>query len=345
MTQKNFKLGFATLVAATLVACGGGGGGAAPATTGTVVGQAPITTPVISTASNILTSAPAPGYAAGSEELVAFTLLNAERSFCGFGVLAQNTKLDTAAKAHADWQLLNHYFGHYEVVGTPGFTGVFPADRLVAAAYGATGTFVEDDDIATRIGLSNKTGFGKEGLRGLLNAPYHAKSLLTGNREIGVSVRSSTDVASTFGPRVILQLDMASNNSDGSQSIDGSAVATYPCEGSTEIERSLADESPNSVPGRDLAANPLGSSIQVMLRDGNTLTITSASMIKIATGAAVTLRTPVTSANDPHSSFKSHQGYIAADAPLEASTKYQVTINGTNNGTAFSRTFSFMTGS
>lgn len=349
MTMKNFKPCLGLLVVVALVACGGGGGGGTT-TTGTATVQGPVTPPVVSTLSNIVTSVPTPSYAVGSEELAAMTLLNAERSFCGFGVLAQSTKLDTAAKAHADWQLLNNFSGHQETPGTSGFTGATAEARVVAAAYGVSGSFAVNDDIVSVFGRSIKTGYGREGIRDLLNAPYHAKSLLTGNREIGVSVRSSADVGSTFGPRLILQLDMARKTADGPQSIDGSGVATYPCEGSTEIVRSLTGESPNPVPGRDLSANPLGSSIQVMLRDGNTLTITSAMMIKVATGAAVTLRPPVTSANDPYAPcesgcFKSHQGYIAADAPLETSTKYQVTITGTNNGTAFSRTFSFTTGS
>jgi hypothetical protein len=87
----------------------------------------------------------------------------------------------------------------------------------------------------------------------------------------------------------------------------------------------------------------LGGSVFVQLRYGNTLAITSATMTQVSNGATVILRTPVTSANSGNA-FLSHQGYVAADAPLLANTAYQVTINGSNNGTAFSRTFTFTTG-
>lgn len=112
----------------------------------------------------------------------------------------------------------------------------------------------------------------------------------------------------------------------------------------------LDNETPNPVLGRDLATNPLGSSVYIAVHEGQTLAITSASMIKVTTGASVALRPAVTSANDPYAPcasgcYKSHEAYIAADAPLDANAQYQVTVNGTNDGTAFSRTFSFTTGS
>jgi hypothetical protein len=81
---------------------------------------------------------------------------------------------------------------------------------------------------------------------------------------------------------------------------------------------------------------------------GTTLVITSA-LVTGPDGAAVTLRTPITSLNDPNitngvSYFNTNEAFISADAPLVALTSYQVTITGTNNGVAFSRSFSFTTG-
>lgn len=141
--MKNPIYKLSTLVSvALLVACGGGGGGgtASTPTPNPTPTPTPTPTPVVVT-SNIVTSVSTPTYAPVSEELAAFNLLNAERLRCGFGLLAQNPALDTAARGHADWLLINNYTGHYQIAGTTGFTGLTPDDRLVAAGYGTSGSF------------------------------------------------------------------------------------------------------------------------------------------------------------------------------------------------------------
>ncbi|HEY3046279.1 MAG TPA: CAP domain-containing protein [Polaromonas sp.] len=312
--------------------CGGGGGGgvASPATL-----PAAVTTVFPST------------HAAGSEELAAFNLLNAERERCGFGSLAQNAQLDAAARAHADYQIVNSVVSHLEDAGNPnGFTGVFAADRIAAAGYTDAGAL--SDEIAGFLGTSEKAGLGGPALRNLLNAPYHLQGLMSGFRDVGMSVRSSADTG-VGAAAVILQINAAYKRVAGPQLFAGTEVHTYPCEGTSGVNFKLTNEEPNPVPGRDLSTAPLGSSVYVAARDGNVLDVTSASMVQLSTGQFVTLRAPITAANDPHGPcvagcFKSHQAYVVADAPLQANMSYQVTINGTNNGTSFSRTFSFATG-
>ncbi|MDO8778365.1 MAG: CAP domain-containing protein [Burkholderiaceae bacterium] len=331
------------LVVAMLSGCGGGGGGGS-----TTAATTPVPTPVVVT-SNLVSSAPTPTYTAASEELLAFNLLNAERSRCGFGVLAQNTALDTAARGHADWLLINNSTGHFQIAGTTGFTGLTPDARLVAAGYGITGSFQSNAE-AESDAFFPKAGTGVGATRGLLNAPYHMLEMIRGYRDVGVSVRDKSDVAISPNNRFDINMDFAYKNSDGAQVAAAGSVRTYPCDGSTGIVSALRGESPNPVPGRNLSTSPLGSSIGVAVDVGNTLVITSASMIKASTGAAITLRTPVVAANDPNaiagvSYFKNSEGFVSADAPLEASTQYQVTINGTSSGVVFSRTFMFTTGS
>ena len=171
---------------------------------------------------------------------------------------------------------------------------------------------------------------------------------MSGFRDVGVSVRSGLDTG-TGSAKVILQIDAAFKKTVGPQLLAATAVHTYPCEGTSGVNSKLSNEEPNPVPGRDLSTTPLGSSVYVSVRVGNVLTISSASMIQIGTGQSVTLRPPITAANDPYGPcaagcFKPHQAYVVADAPLQASTPYQVSINGTNNGTPFARTFTFTTG-
>ena len=330
---------------ALLSACGGGGGGGATDTNGavTVVNGTTMPTPVVVVMPTLATST----YAAGSEEQSAFNLLNFERDHCGFGLWSQNTQLDAAAKSHADYQILNSVVSHTETIATPGFTGRLPLDRIVAKGYTGTGGLT--DEIVAYTGIADKTGLSANGIRGLLNAPYHLRGLMGTYRDVGLSVRNSTDLG-TSTPSVYLQVDAAYKATAGPIVAGSADINTYPCQGSTGINNKLSNESPNPVPGRDLATNPLGSVVYVAVKEGNTLTISGASMTQVSNGQAVTLRAPVTSANDPYRGcsegcFKANQAYVAADAPLQTNTAYQVFISGSNNTTTFSRSFTFTTGS
>jgi len=342
-----------------LAGCGGGGGGSSSAASATnytatcadsttqtstvsnadALGKCPVPVSTIVNAALPVVST----YAANSltEELAAFNLLNSERSRCGFGTLTQNVALDAAAKAHADWQNLNNVFSHLETTGTPGFTGIGLSDRIAAAGgYGQIGD--STDEFVSASFVFSKIGLGVASTRGLLNAPYHMRGILAGYKDVGISMRMSSDVGATFNTAVA-QFDLAYTIFAGQGLQASTDILTYPCEGTSGTNRQLRNETPNPVPGRDLAVNPLGGSVFIQLRFGNILSITNASMIQVSNGTVVTLLTPVTSANSGNA-FLSHQGYVAADAPLLANTDYQVTINGTNNGTPFSRTFTFTTG-
>lgn len=335
----------APIALASLTACGGGGGGTTAATVTAPVAPVVVPVPVDST---IVVTAPATTYPAASEELQALTLLNGERSRCGFGVLAQNVQVDNAARAHADYQIRNNLSSHLEdkAAYPLGFTGVYPEDRVAFQGY--TGAGVTADEYVRAGGISTKTGRGVADTRALLSAPYHMSALLSGFRDVGVAVRSDADTGAA-SPAVITQFNLTSKTADGMQLLSGTEVNTYPCEGSSGVNRQLRNESPNPVAGRNLAVSPLGSSVYIQVRDGQTLVISNATMTKVSTGVAVTVRPAVGGANDPYAPcasgcYKSHQAYIAADGPLDANTAYRVTVDGTNNGAAFNKAFNFVTG-
>ena len=345
--MKNTKLNFLALAfAATLTACGGGGGGGGE-------GAAPLPVPIVVAAPTppttvpIVTSVPTPTYAVGSEEKAAFDLLNAERAHCGFGLLAQNAALDTAARGHADWLLINGYTGHYQVIGTPGFTGVTPYERAVFAGYETAGDFAYGEVESDQNG--SKLGAGARESRSLLNAPYHLMFMLRGHRGLGVSVRDKTDVASALHSGHAVNIGMGFGKTESMQAPAPGSLRTYPCNGSVGIDREMRGENPNPVPGRNLRALPLGSSIGVVVDVGHTITISAATMTNVGSGANVVVRPAVTAANDPNpvngtSYFTSNEAFISADAPLDPLTTYQVTISGADNGVAFTRTFQFTTG-
>lgn len=338
------RLALLTL-AALLSACGGGSdGNTAP--------PAQAATPASPNPSLVITPGAPPTYVPDSEELAAYTLLNAERGRCGFGLLAANAPLDAAARAHADYLIINSLNSHLENVSQfpEGFTGADPAARVRAQGYADLGGVTDEFAFFTssRPPLS-KRGIGVLGIRGLLNAPYHLNGLMTGYRDVGIAVRSNEDT-SKGQEGVFVQINAAYTASAGPQLLGSSDVQTYPCEGTSGVNRQLTNETPNPVPGRDLRTAPLGSTVYIAVRQGNRLTITSAAMTRAATGEAVALRPPVTSANDPYGPcltgcFGPHQAYVVSDAPLLADTAYIVMVGGTNNGTAFSRSFTFSTGS
>ncbi|MBT8448693.1 MAG: hypothetical protein KJO69_03335 [Gammaproteobacteria bacterium] len=64
------------------------------------------------------------------------TYLNSLRSAAGMTTLSSNANLGTAALNHSTYNQINNFIGHYESLDFPtGFTGVTPADRVVAAGY------------------------------------------------------------------------------------------------------------------------------------------------------------------------------------------------------------------
>ncbi|NDP62361.1 hypothetical protein [Polaromonas sp.] len=349
-TPAGFKAAALVLaVLALLSACGGGSDGdgvlpmATPVQTATPASPNPslVTTPTAPTT-----------YAPGSEELAAYQLLNAERGLCGFGLLTASAPLDAAARAHADYLIVNSLNSHLEDASRfpEGFTGTNPAARVRAQGYADLGGVTDEFAFFTSGNAAlPKRGIGVMGIRGLLNAPCHLNGLMSGYRDVGVAVRSRDDTGKGQ-PGVFVQVNAAYTISAGPQRLGSSDVQTYPCEGTGGVNPQLTNETPNPVPGRDLRTAPLGSTVYIAVREGNRLAITRAAMTRAATGEAVVLRTPVTSANDPYGPcltgcFGPHQAYVVPDAPLLPDTAYTVMLGGTNNGTAFSRSFSFSTGS
>ncbi|MCR6481022.1 CAP domain-containing protein [Variovorax sp. ZS18.2.2] len=340
----------ATMCAIAVTACGGGGGGGGaggmpvlplpvtPVATPTPTPDTPSSTP-----STIVASVPAATYSAGSEEDAAFKLLNAERARCGFGKLAQNGGLDAAAKGHADWLINNNYVGHNQVAGTPGFTGVTPADRAAAAGYKAA-SVTEEQTLMS--GSASLAGRGVFSVRSLLSAPYHLLGMAGGYRDVGISIRGSDDLGTTAtqGARTVEQFELGFTEIAGAQEPSGDQVLTYPCAGTSGTFFELVNETPSPVPGRDLMASPLGHPILVAVRSGSALAVTSASLVTASGNTPVTLRATVTKANDVNARLAGHQALLIPDAALTPNTEYTVKITGKNGAQEFSKTFNFTTG-
>ncbi|BDT60186.1 hypothetical protein MasN3_36800 [Massilia varians] len=107
--MKYRAIGLAASFAVVLSACGGGGGERGSPSPPVSTNPTPpvVTSPPATPEQDLQTSVPIPTYAANSEELAFFNAYNEFRSQAGLGKLAQNTKLDLAAKNHLNYQAQN----------------------------------------------------------------------------------------------------------------------------------------------------------------------------------------------------------------------------------------------
>jgi uncharacterized protein YkwD len=319
--MKHTKQTLTLLSVAILAGCGGGGGSGSGGSTGGT--------------STIVTSVPAATYAAGSQEKAAYDYLNAERAKCGFGLLAQNSMLDIAATAHANYLVANNTLGHNETNGAVGFTGASISDRVVATGYTqGTGTWFAGED------YSQNAGSGLEATKYLLAAPYHLASLVDGFFDVGMGYKasmSSQTVMNVFN----FVLGVPKNKGAKQVPITGT-ILTYPCQDVSGIKPSFANELQNWT-GGPVGAGAGGTPTVVVAPNGETIAINSASYSPLSGGGAVTVSV-LAANNDPNHLISTSSALIIPPASLAANTTYRVQLTGTAAGVAFTKDFNFMTG-
>jgi uncharacterized protein YkwD len=360
--------GLGLLLSALLAACGGGGssdknGGGIPQTFSATCADGSTRTsstsqadaqsrcaPVDSSnsgaggfASVLKTAPPDPGYV--DAQKVVYDIFNKARGDCGFGYMTRNAKIDQAATAHANYGVVNNVFGHYEVAGKPGFTGVDPWARMTAAGYAnyAPGSS-EVGAVSPVVALGDEFRAVAIAAKELLSAPYHMAAVLGnyGHSNIGVGVQFAPPVQNQTSAQVWAVLGTPLGSLQ--QSLASGDVRTYPCEGTTGTAYQLLGEDPNPVPGRYLSTNPIGQPIFVMAARGHTLTIVNVSLTG-PDGIPLAVLPTLNSALDKTGRFiEPHYAIIMPDKPMLPLTKYKVVINGKDNNTPFTRQFSFTTG-
>ncbi len=311
-----------TLVSAALLAGCGGGGGTTATSAGTGSSGSGSSGGGTST---IVTSVPAATYTAGSQEKAAYDYLNAERAKCGFGLLAQNAKLDVAAAAHANYIVTNNTYGHSETAGTPGFTGTTPAARATAAGY--AGWYVGE------VAGAGNVGDGLTAMKSIFAAPYHLNALIQGVWDVGVSYKGT----GTAGA-LVLDLGVPSSISKAQVPVAGT-VLTYPCAGSAVADKYFVEY--ENWTGGTAGAGFGGAPVIIKAPRGEVLAISSASYT--AGGVSVPIRV-LTSANDPNRLLQAHSVALIPPAALAANTTYRVLIAGTAAGVGFTKDFTFTTG-
>lgn len=333
------------LTAFVLSACGGGGGNSAStAPTIPTVPTAP-STPVV-TPGDTQTTVPALTYAATSQEYEFVSALNDFRGHVGLGLLAQNTKLDTASSNHLAYLLVNDINNggtvnmnsydpvtgrsmlHIENGVLAKFTGIQEADRAKFAQY--DGSYVGEE-----VTFGGNQG-GAAAFNTLAQTVYHRAGLMLQNvREIGVAV--GTDKSQT----VVMEMGLKTN-----QSVASDYLGVYPSNGQTGVALHAYVEAPNPFPDLSTANDdfPTKTSypISVSVVTGNTIAVTSFSVTEAGQPAPMDARL-MTSANDPNHYLTGNVAFLIAKAPFKSGTTYNVKFSGTNNGVALSKEWWFKT--
>jgi uncharacterized protein YkwD len=333
-----FLLAAAGAMGGSLVACGGGGGdggdGAAPATPPPPPAPAP--TPATPIAAQLTVPTPV-GYDA--ERLAAFNRLNQIRLSAGLGMVAQNTMMDQAAQAHAEWMVANNSFVHDEVAGTPGFTGENWARRDEHFGY----VPVEGSEVIAQ-------GSAAAGVDLLVNMAYHRAAILA-FEPVDVGVGWSGASATTVLTPLVLDITRPGTDTVrglgqvAQPAIRGAAV--WPIDGARDVPLRLGNEVPNPIATQDVLT--LGTPVSVTVERMKTISATQFKLTSSATGVVVPTQL-LTNQNDAN--FLIPESFIAAIplAPLAANTTYRVDFFGSTvefpSGTveAVTRTWSFTTG-
>lgn len=336
--MKRVTIVTSVLLSLAITACGG-------SSTATTASSAPTTqAPPVAPAApeqDLQKAVPAPTYAAGSEELAFFNAYNEFRAQAGLGLLAQNTKLDLAAKNHLNYQAQNADLDlfatdpatgravfHIEAPSRPGFTGIQELDRAKFVQY--PGTYV---------GETGSFGLGKGATKAfgdLLATVYHrAAFMYQFPRDIGIVV--GTDKNQT----VIVEFGYETKKQFNASNYFGS----YPGDKQTGVRLVAATELPNPFPDITLQEYPTKTSypVNVMSAEGTTLAVTSFTMTESGQVTALDARL-ITKDSDPNKYVAANTAFLVGKAPFKPNTTYTVVFSGTVNGGAVNKSWSFTTG-
>lgn len=319
-------------LSAALAACGGGGGGggsgsssgsAAPAS-----GASTPTSAQTSSSANVAT----PQYASSSFQSAVFTQLNAYRNQCGANALTENTTLDAAAQSHSAYMAANSTVDDNEKQGATGFTGVTYADRNVAKGYPANIGTLGDSDTYYTVPALTEQGYGQAVVAAWLGGVYHSQIAVAPYQNVGIGESETTY---NGAPQIWADITLTSP-----QTTTSTALVTFPCQGVTGVPFSDAGE----IPAPPNTGAAWGTPVAIAGRVGDAIVLQSASMTGGTSGSPITLNV-LDSTKDTTGFFTSNEAVVYPSSPLQPNMTYTVTINGTDNGTPFTRTFSFTTGS
>ncbi|MBR8270445.1 CAP domain-containing protein [Burkholderia cenocepacia] len=330
---KTISLSALSVAAAiALAACGGGGDSGSTNSGSTGNNPNPSNPPSTSVPGTVDT----PQYAAGSAQLAAMSLLNQYRTQCGFPALKQNTVLDQASQAHAQYMGLNNGVTDSEVSGSQGFTGATYADRATHFGFpsSAIGAGVSGGFAVTSNGFSQSiagTGF----VNSLVAGVYHLSAVMYPTELAGFGEYETQSVVQ--GTTVTTAWQSISLRNTSTVQLASSPL-TFPCQGVTGVPYASRGETPTP----PNVSGMWGTPIAVV---GNITDTVSLSTATLTSGSGQIALQVLNATTDPNKLVQQNTAVAYSTSPLSPSTQYSATLTGTVNGQPFSRNFTFTTGS
>lgn len=335
MQQKKISTLTALAFAATLAlsACGGGGGGgngdsapgsSNPSTDTGNSGSAPDSSSA--TTGNVST----PQYAPDSVQLAMFNQLNAYRQQCGFPALVDNTILDQATQAHAQYESENNVVTDNESPSNTDFTGATYGDRAVHFGYpsgvsvgGASGGYYSGSPLTADQAAAQL-------LAEWFGGVYHSGVVMLPADIVGLG---EYEKANGGASQVWSAISLT-----GTANIPN-APLTFPCEGTSGLPYS---EVGGEIPTPPNTSGAWGTPVSVVGSLSDVIRLQTATMTDDS-GTTMALQI-LDSATDPNKQVPAYEGAAYPTTPLKPNTKYSVSVSGTVNGAPFSRAFTFTTG-
>ncbi len=312
--MQNWRLSVAALLSSALLAACGGGGGDTSAVTGPTTTTPPVT------------QEPGAPTLTGNTATDGYNWFNYRRAQAGLSTLTRNSRIDTAAQGHSDYQRINRTITHEQTPGLSGFTGVSLTDRLKAAGYVLSGSYSAGEVIS-----ATTSGSGFYQAEELITAIYHRYVIFEPVfKEIG------TGAATIPGSYTYFTADFAAVN--GLSGLGAGKFIVYPVSNQTGVPANFFSdsESPDPVPGQ----NEVGYPISVHADSGKLVTVQS---FTVAPRGGTALSTRLLSAAAGTNETNTSAAAIVPLAPLKSATVYDVSFSGTVGGVAVSRNWSFTT--
>ncbi|WP_019142408.1 CAP domain-containing protein [Noviherbaspirillum massiliense] len=308
------------LTSLLLTACGGGSDGGG--------GNRSV---ALQPANAVTASDPSAPQATGDTATDGLAWFNFRRQKMGLQAVERNAKIDVAAKAHSDYQVLNG-ISHDETAGKPGFTGATLIDRLRAADYAVPAEGYAIGEVISM--TSDPSGFNAA--EGLIAAIYHRfVAFEPMYRDAGagssISARGETFFTANFAV-------LAESGKGLQRQLADAKIVTYPYPDQQLVPIGFLSD--NEVPDPVPSKNAVGYPISVHA-DGIAILTVRSFTVQERGGATLPVQL-LTGSNDAEHTPLSAAAIIPLDV-LKPATTYDVSFSGTLDKAPVSRSWSFTT--
>lgn len=251
---------------------------------------------------------------------------NFRRQQAGLAKLARNTTIDRAAVDHANYQQTHNQVTHLQSSGLAGYSGVTADARLRAVGYVFSGNAYADGEVIAA--LAERDGFAAAD--SLLSAIYHRFTIL----EPAFS-EAGTGAATRPNGYTWLTINVVVNGVP--VGLGAGRIITWPVAQQQNVRLSFFSdqETPDPVTGRDEVGYPVS-----VHADMSAIVRVKRFTLRPRGGAELPTRL-LTADNDPETPASA--AAIIPLSPLRTATTYDVVFEGTVDGSAVSRSWSFST--